>query len=534
MPVGIEERPDFARDESRVAHEVVGATAGDGHFAVGQAQQRPLDFDTTKHDNQMKSSCPGCSVCYNAGIHLVSRNNYSKGNPVMNSSKNKRIIGVTVLAAMVFIGGSYWAGKSTENTFRKSMEEMAGYGAKVELLEYQRGIFSATARTEWVFSRSGKDQMALSFRHNIRHGPFLVLASAASIRSELMPSNELSALFVDTLGGDSFNGKISLTVKSTFGGGGEHYIRIVSPKFEAFSGEGKPLLSWDGLDGRITMDSGLSKIKMKAVINGLSTVENEEDRLQVSRVTLQTDMKKARGYGFVFVGASSLVLNKLTYRGTDESTGAIRAFAFENARGETSTALKNGGLNIKIRAGADALVMSDSKTTIQKPGATFQFENIDAQGLDAILRISLSQNGESGHSIFAHEEQVQSFLKRKPAFSIKEVSADWPEGVTTGNFRFAYTGDGNLDQFSLADMVVDLQFSLPIAPINRLLEEQASEGYSEETKKQVEIINSMINKGFLTEEDGVLSADASLTDGTLNLKGQPKSLEVLQELLEIF
>jgi len=455
----------------------------------------------------------------------------------MNIDKKKKIIGASVLAAVVFIGGSYWAGKSTENTFRKSMEEMADYGVKVTLLEYRRGIFSATARTEWVLSRSGKVPLTLPFKHNIRHGPFLVLASAASIRSELMPSNELSALLVDTLGGDSFIGKISLTVKSTFVGGGEHYIRIVSPKFEAYAGENRALLSWDGLDGKITMDSGLSKIRAKVVINGLSTTESKDDLLRVNRVTLQTDMKKARGYEFVFLGASSLVLNKLSYQGTDENTGAIRAYAFENARGETGTALKNGGLNIKIRAGADALVLGNSKATIHKPGATFLFENIDAQVLEAISRAAQAQNGESEreqNSIFSLEEHVQSFLKRKPAFSIKEVSAGWPEGATTGNFRFAYTGDGNFDLFSLADLAVDLQFSLPLAPINRLLEEQASQGYSEETRKQVEIINSMINKGFLTEEDGVLSADASLNDGTLSLKGQPKSLEVLQELLEIF
>ena len=451
-----------------------------------------------------------------------------------NITAKKKVIGAILLVVAVFVGGSYLFGISTEKMFRKNMAEITWHGIKASVTDYRRGIFSATARTEWVLARPGKEPLILSFNHHILHGPFLTPPSTANIRSELIPSKELSALLVDTFGSDPFGGKVPLTIELALGWGGRNHIHVVFPKFETPARETKARFSWGGLDGRITVDSNLSKIKARVVLGGLSMTGSDENQIQMDHLAFQTDMKKAGDHAFFFVGTSNFTLNKLSRQGADRKHDASLDVVFEKARGETDTTFKDGALNLKIRLDADSIIMGDRpKTAIDKPGATFLYENIDAGALETFLRAMLSQNGEED-PLLVLQGQAGALLQRKPAFSIKDVSASGPEGASSGNFRFAYTGDGNLDQFSLADITVDLQFNLPVAPINRLLEEQGSRGYAEEAKKQIETIDAMINKGALIEKDGILSADASLKSGNLSLNGHMESLEILQELLELF
>jgi uncharacterized protein YdgA (DUF945 family) len=459
---------------------------------------------------------------------------------VKSLDKKKTIAASTALLAVVFVGGSYWTGKSTERTFRDSMEEMANLGIKVTILDYKRGIFSATAHTEWVLPRSKEDQAALSFNHSIRHGPLLALASSARIHSELTLSNESTALLIDTFGSNPFGSKTPLTIKTTFGLFGGNHTRIISPKLDAATGEDQTRFSWGGLDGEISLNSDYSKIKAKIVIDGLSVSENVQDQpnqnqLQMGRVTFQTNMKKPREFERLFVGTSKLVLNKLSFRDIDKNTGAINNFVLENVRGETGTAITNGGLDIKVRFDADTLMVGDkSETTINKPEVTLQYENLDAYVLETIARTAQNQEQEQTReaTILALQKQMGTLLRRKPAFSAS-LKAGLPEGATNGNFRIAYAGDAT-SQFSTNDLALDFQFSLPIAPISRLLEEQASRGAVEQAKaeKQVASINSLIDKGVLVEKDGFLNVDASLKSGALSLNGRTESLEVWRGLLQ--
>ena len=450
----------------------------------------------------------------------------------MNAAAKRKLAAAFALAVMAIAAASYWTGKSTEKAFRESMEEMAQYGATVTVLDYQRGIFGATAHTEWVLARSEQEPLILSFSHNIWHGPLLTLPSTASIRSELMPSATLTALFADILGGDPFGNKIPLAVKSTFGWFGGNHTRIVSPKFKATTRKGQTQLSWGGLDARIAMNSDRSKIETKIVMGGLSMTEDNEDQFQMGRATFKSNTAKIGGHALIFAGTSSLALNNLSFHGTDKETGAARAYAFENVHSKANTTFKDGGLDIKIRFDANTLVMGEASEAIVKPGATFLYENIDARALEVILGAALGQNEQS--TAHALEEQADVLMRRKPALSITEASANCPEGMAVGSFRLAYTGDGDLDQFELSDLAAALKLNLPIALITRLLEEQSAQGQAEKTNKQVTTINSMIDRGAMTGEDGVLSVDASLENGSLIMNDQQEPLETLQELLEFF
>ena len=427
----------------------------------------------------------------------------------MNAGTKKKIIGVAVLAAVI-IGGSFWTGWRTEQRFRDSIEEMDKLGVQVSLLDYRRGLFSATARTEVLTPTFG----TLSFSHSIWHGPLLAFASSASIRSELMLSENLTAQLRAAFGDDPFKGKTPLTVTSTFGLFGGNSFHIVSPKFEAVVEKDQTKLSWGGLDGKITLGSDYSKVKADVVLDGLS-VESREIQIQMGRTSFQSDIKKPSGYEILYVGTSNLALDKLSFHATAKESDSIRALTVENFSSKNTTSINKGALDIKIQFGADTLDIDDKpEFSIKKLGLTFLYENIDGKAIEAFSK-------DSPHT--DRQKTIQESLLRKPSFSVKDVSATWPEGVTTGNFRIAYIGDGDIDKFSPADLNADLQISLPTALFHRLLADQFP--------VQADNLNALIEKGILIEKDGVLTIDASFKDNVLNLNGKQEPLEALRSEL---
>ncbi|MDR2173291.1 MAG: YdgA family protein [Burkholderiales bacterium] len=468
----------------------------------------------------------------------------------------KKIIGAVALITGVFIiGGSYWTGKSVEKTFRAGAEGMAEYGFLIKQIDYRRGIFSATAHTEWellpewglMFPEG--EPLTVSYKHDIRHGPVFSPTAAASIRSELMLSEELVAALINAFGDDSvegslaavladgfssdpFDGKAPLTIETTIGWSGGRHARIVSPGIEFPAEEGQSRFSWGGLDGEIAMDSTYSKMKASIVMGGLTVIGSNEDQIQIGRTIFRIDVEQPAGYEFTPVGTVSFVQDRLWSRTMDENTGAMSEIALDNTRIEVNATIVNDVQDGRIRFDADKIVMRNGAIAIEKPGATFLFENFDAQVNEAIQKVRWGQGGESVHHAFLRE-QAKAFLQRQPAITIKDLSAHWPEGMMTGNLRVAYVGDSDPMRFSPSDLAVAFQFSLPRTLAIRLLEMQAATKDVE--REQNDMLNTMIQNGVLIEKDGALSIDANFKDGALILNGQSsKPFGVLQELLRLF
>ncbi|MCL2297740.1 MAG: YdgA family protein [Proteobacteria bacterium] len=465
----------------------------------------------------------------------------------------KKIISATALIAVVFIiGGSYWTGKGVEKTFRADVEEMAKYGIWIKQIDYRRGIFSATARTEWALSPErgsmipGEESPTVSYKHRIWHGPLLSPRAAASIRSELVPpenpvaflvaffpiSEESAAMLVDAFGSNPFGEKAPITIETTVGWDGGIRARIASPGMEFPVGKDQSRCSWGGLNGEISRDSARSKVKANIVMGGLSVVGSNENRFQTGQITFRSDVEQLAGYEFTPVGTSSVVLDRFWYRVSDKSNDTMSETVLENARIEFSATINNGIAEWKTRFDADKVTAKNGAITIEKPGVTLLLENIDAQAHEAIQKVAREQSGENMHHVFLRE-QAKLLLQRKPALTIKDLNARWPEGMMTGNLRIAYEGDGDITRFSPSDLAVDLQFSLPRALVIRLLEMQAAAGGdASETQRKTDTLHTMIKSGVLIEKDGILSISANHKDGTVILNGQsPQPFTTLLGLL---
>ena len=469
--------------------------------------------------------------------------------------RTEKIVIAVAVAAVVLSGASYWTGSRVEQDFRESIDWAAGQGVAVSVVDYQRGVFGATARTDVVFQApstedpSVTESVTVPFVHRIRHGPLPALTAAARVHSEAQLTEDSAAYFNEIFGSDPFGGKAPLTFDTVIGWAGGRHSHIISPKFEAVVKEDQTKVSWGGLDGEISMTSDLTRQKANVVVQGLSFFKNDEDFFQVGRVTVKADASRAEGFKFINTGTTDIMLGELQYKGKSDN-GAVRSVELKNFHVNGKASVKDGVMGTEVKFDAEKIITrGDAKEAVDGFKLTFLLENIDAKAYDAVLK-AMHDNEDQAQAIASiFQEQGGILLQRKPVLLIKDAIARWPEGTVTGNFRVAYEGDGNLNELSMSSLSGDLQLEVPRALMIRHMSLQVSEritdsledgeesevNVEEETKKQVDAqMAAMLEKGIFVEKGDNLAVDGNLRNGELNLNGRPQKLETLFELIPPF
>ncbi|MDR2014931.1 MAG: YdgA family protein [Azoarcus sp.] len=389
----------------------------------------------------------------------------------------EKIVGATALTAVVVCGGSYWVGSQVEQEFRESVDWVSRQGVMVSVVDYQRGVFGATARTDVVFEASSDEDasntesITVPVVHSIRHGPLSALAAAARIHSEV----QLAQLTEDSIAqlNEIFDGDLFFPVLDT-------------------------VVGWAG---------------------GL--------RLQLA-------LPKADKFHF--------------WKKRDN--GEVRGIELENVHASVDVSMKDGLLSTgMVTFDADRIIVKgEVNETIESPSLTFLLENIDIQIIDDPWQAIADILGEQEKK--TQEKTATSWLQRKPAFTIKEAHARWPEGMVAGSFRVAHAGDANPDTDTpLGNISGDLQMVLPRALAIRHMSLQVSEDIADtleggeenevniekETKEQVDKqMAGLLKDGIFVEKGDTLSVDAHLLNGELNLNGEKRPVGILLELIPPF
>lgn len=455
-----------------------------------------------------------------------------------------RVVGAVVVVAVAFSAGSFWVGSWVEEMFRDSAETAAQHGFKVTVIDYQRGVFGAVARTEVVFPGAAEDEpVTMQFNHSIRHGSVPIFTAAARIRSEPLPSGDAGALLNDILGSSAFADQ-PLVVESAFEWGGGHTHQIVLPrKFEeTFNGdaENRIRLSWDEIDGIVKVYAGQGNLRVKLDIGSFSLGRSANDRFQIERVSFESEI---RPDGEMLETTAKLGIGRISTEGNLRKT--IDEITFE---GEAN--MREGTLDVTAKLAAAAIVREEEvRETIDNARMTLVFEHLDVEVLKGIVRAVLQADDEQSATKIL-QEQWTMLLHRQPTFAIRDAGAHWPEGDVAGNFRIGYSGAGvsGLDDISLANVAADWQLSLPRALAARFVGEQMyedeieagefddgdNEGNSEfirkPTAEQIDRhIAAMLEDGTVVENEktGMLSLEAVFRKGELILNGKTTPIESL-------
>jgi uncharacterized protein YdgA (DUF945 family) len=360
----------------------------------------------------------------------------------------------------------------------------------VTLVDYERGLFGATARTEVVLPIGPENAPPLAFNHDIQYGlPFL--APVARIHTGLLlpAPSEIS---------DSapFDGKAPFVVETEVSWDGNQHHRLASPKFDAILGDNQTRVVWSGCDGEIKVSSDQAQLEIK-------------------------------------LDSGNLTLKK--------ESGAVYNIEFEKLRANGKMNFTDEVVGTETRLDADSITLrAENKETIRNVGLTLLYENIDAR----LLSQDESENAESAES---EKEKVTFAMRHKPSFSIKNIVAHWPEGDVSGSFRIAYVGSNPDKSAPENNLSGDLQLSVPRAVFLRLLTAQifdevvdlhedgetSEEKIAIEAKEEVEKqFKSILKRSIMLEKTpGTLTVDAHFQDNVLQINGQSESPEVLVELI---
>ncbi|MDR2689655.1 MAG: YdgA family protein [Azoarcus sp.] len=448
----------------------------------------------------------------------------------------KVIASVVIVAAVAAVGGSYVTGSQVEEGFREKLTETfkPASGITVQVVEYDRGIFGATARTQWSLSPAGKSsEVSFTVNHKITHGPLPAVSAFARIRSEPELPNEVAS-FVKSKFGDT----PLLVIDSTLGWSGKVSHHFAVPKYEGDEpGLGK--VSWKGVEGDIALSDHGNRIQARIDVPGLS-ISEKNNNIQIDNIVLEGEQSRTQQYRSIWVGSSAMEINKVAINLNDAPP-----FGLDTLKVTSNAVLKGEVFDASV--GLSAARLQVLGETVEQTGLTYGLENMDAAAFDKLMHAieELQPNLDEQTVLPLLLEQVPALLERKPAFVLRDIRAKFAEGEAKGDLRIAYVGAGKVDEFNpTTDLVGELHFSLPHALITRLAAEKLQQEVVEEEEDDDgdEVINFeeqieqqiavLVDIGLLEKNNGTLSISASFKDGTFGLNGKTLTVEEAMELLQ--
>ncbi|MDR0564798.1 MAG: YdgA family protein [Azoarcus sp.] len=138
----------------------------------------------------------------------------------MKGGAKEKIVGILVVLATLLIGGSFWTGSIIAQEFESGIKRAAEHGFEIELMDYQRGIFGATAQTMVTFTLPTGEKIKIPFLHTVKHGPIPTLFVAGRIHSDPDLQEEQLAQITKAFDGNPFDGNPPPALDTTIGWGG--------------------------------------------------------------------------------------------------------------------------------------------------------------------------------------------------------------------------------------------------------------------------------------------------------------------------
>jgi hypothetical protein len=390
----------------------------------------------------------------------------------MKVGKTGKIVSAVAVVAAVVCGSSYWVGSQIEQEFRENVDGASRPGVTVNVVDYQRSIFRATARTDLVFQipsdevSSGTEPVTVPVIHSISHGPLSALPAAARIHSEV----QLTQLTADDIAqlNEIFDGDPFFPVLNT-------------------------AISWTG---GVRCQLALSKVDKLRFQRRSDSGAVHGIELENVRATVDASIKNGvLGKGEVKFDADRIVMERETKEAIDSPSLTLL--------------LENIELRIfsdPWQAIVDILGEQEQATTtaswLQRKPA-FAIKDMHARWPEGMatgsFRIAYVGDAGSAASLGSISGDLKMVIPR--ALAIRHMSAQVAEEI-------ADSLEGG---------------------------EENEVNIEKETKEQVDKqMAAMLKDGIFVEKGDALSVDARLRDGELNLNGEVRPVELLLDLIPPF
>ncbi len=456
------------------------------------------------------------------------------------------IAGVVVVAVAAYSGVSWYVGKESEDTIRaaidRSNEQLAGsladqdsISAKIEIADYDRGIFSSNARYS-IIVRDGDETIELAMQDHMQHGPFPLdlvrqgnfAPMLAYSRSNLVDTPSVKRWF------EAARGAVPLTVDTQIrtGGAGTSVWEFAP-------------LDWKDDDGTLAFSGGRINVEFtddfrNSEGNGRfeSLVVGDTEAQQTfslkgigleSRVTTADDDS---------VKTDSALRTELTT--LEDPSGELLTIERFVAKLESTQRAKL--LDAKLRYDLERVRMGEidlGSMTLGGELADFPFESFSAL-LSEYDAIAQEQGVEEADEVQLSAEEEQRLLaKLKPLMAAGPKAAVHPviwrneKGESVMSLRLAFQGWSGEDPVSIDDAVSrslkELRFEVSLSrPM--FLQAVAQSGMGSE----MEMLAAFMFDQYVgrLEEEGLVQRDGDIAtihvvygEGEVQVNGQGMSVD---------
>lgn len=438
-------------------------------------------------------------------------------------------VGAAVAAAGATVGGMTWGATTVERQYERAWDMIEQEGTfEIVSMEYQRGLRSSSARTEFALrdpvwdeiaddlSGGAVQRMVFVLEDSIDHGPVFFGGDgrfgAARIASELTVDDAIRE-GLPWLGDRRSLANVHTVVD--FNGSGR--ARYTSPAFEEELPSGQSV-RFSGLTGTSRFNRTFDEQSGDLVADSLVVDEIEGGgRLSIRDVAIEADLR-AIGSN-IWAGTTTFRLGEFVVDTPDDAM---------EARGLDGTWVldeDDGLLTSEMALGLE-------RFHLREAGADHAFDNmrlrmtahsIDAGVAEQLIewteQLNLGQMGENEYAMRSMSA-VPELLAANPRITVDEFHMETPDGVFTGSLGAEWVGgapDMN-NPFALFNgLAVDFSLTGPEKWWGVAL---GGMGGGVAGSAGPQAVEELVNQGLMVRDNGEVTLEFGVRDGMIQAQGQ--------------
>ena len=467
------------------------------------------------------------------------------------------LAGSLIVLAAVYTGSAWYVGMEAENTIRATVEQSnqriaktlgAGLGyakAQVVIEDYQRGLFSSTARYNLVLEDES-DKLELALHDHMQHGPFpwaLVQQGQFSpqlaySRSELVDTEAVKRWF------DAARGAMPLKADTRIGFNGEGHTEWQFAPLEWVTDEDS--LSFSGGQVAVDFSNDFQDSHAQGHFASLILGSGGASGDTVSLRDIGVDSRTHKAGGDAIQMNSRVEIDQIAVDTTASESLTLNDIAFV-IESDQKAELLNAGMQYDIQRMMVGEIDLGSLTL----GGQLKSFNVEAFSAlmaeyDAIAREHGAENGED-FDLSPDDEtrliaRLVPLLASSPEVILAPVSWSNDEGETALTLNMAFqplpASDTAAQGEALEDALRELSFQLTLSrPMLLNLISRAAGGGEE--GRQFEMFAALIFDNYIAQlqQQGLVKLEGDnatvsidYKDDHLTLNGEPTSIEDLMYL----
>lgn len=453
----------------------------------------------------------------------------------MNKKAGAGIAIAAVVVAAGVVGTSSYMGGKLEQGFQDAAAQWSRDGLKIQVLSYERGTFSSTAKTVWTYEKGEDEPLQFTADHQISHGP-LPRGHAAEVHTLFhLPDNAGDELRA------ALNGRapVELTTKVGWTRSTSNLMTspVVAGKFEGTD------LNWGGMKIEWDMPADMKAAKGTASFPSLQFKSAEGGSMAMDNATMRFDMKQPKDQQF-WTGPFAMTLAKLSAQPLDKDK--LPSFV-QDLSIDTDAVLKNDVVEVSIKGGLKSAQLEDRKA--DDLALEMAFHNIDAAWINQAMELGklarASMEEDDGPEAEANADLRKALMKgmtqalaRKPELEIKRLAMRTKDGVSELGAALRYQGDGSDMSTLLKDLKLSLDAKLPKPAMEDLMGQRARRSYlaliedsgqeydNDELEAAVkasvqERMDSLLEQGVFENKAGIMTTHIHFEHGEAKVNGKP-------------